>query len=63
MSRPIFALIIIASSFFVHNDAKSAKKGVCIPPGENFFCGDLAAFKNVRFVYIGYKMRGSQLVS
>ena len=51
MRRPIFTLIL-ASSLFILNDAKSAKKGVCIPPGENFFCGDLAAFKNVRYVYI-----------
>ena len=29
---------------------KSSKKGLCIPPGENFHCGDLAAFKNVRWV-------------
>ena len=27
---------------------KSVKKGLCIPPGENFHCGDLAAFRNVR---------------
>ena len=29
---------------------KSAKKGLCIPPGKNFHCGDLAAFSNVRLV-------------
>ena len=29
---------------------KSSKKGLCIPPGTNFHCGDLAAFDNVRFV-------------
>ena len=29
-------------------ESKSAKKGVCIPPGTNFHCGDLAAFNNVR---------------
>ena len=29
---------------------KSAKKGVCIPPGENFHCGDLAGLDNVRYV-------------
>ena len=28
---------------------KSVKKGLCIPPGENFHCGDLAAFGNVRW--------------
>ena len=28
---------------------KSVKKGLCIPPGENFHCGDLAAFSNVRW--------------
>ena len=29
---------------------KSSKKGLCIPPGDNFHCGDLAAFTNVRWV-------------
>ena len=27
----------------------SSKKGLCIPPGDNFHCGDLAAFTNVRY--------------
>ena len=26
-------------------DCKSSKKGVCIPPGDRFHCGDLAAFR------------------
>jgi len=30
---------------------RSSKKGLCIPPGENFHCGDLAAFKNVSWWY------------
>ena len=30
-------------------EAKSSKKGVCIPPGEKFHCGDLAALHNVRW--------------
>ena len=30
----------------------STKKGVCIPPGTNFHCGDLAALSNIRRVYI-----------
>ena len=28
---------------------KSSKKGLCIPPGTNFHCGDLSAFDNVRY--------------
>ena len=27
---------------------QSSKKGVCVPPGTNFHCGDLAPFTNVR---------------
>ena len=30
---------------------KSSKKGLCIPPGTNFHCGDLAAFDNVRYLF------------
>merc|ERR1712110_562824 len=30
---------------------KSSKKGLCIPPGTNFHCGDLAAFDNVSWWY------------
>jgi len=29
----------------------SAKKGLCIPPGKNFHCGDLAAFPRVSWWY------------
>ena len=28
----------------------SPKKGLCIPPGDNFHCGDIEAFDNVRLV-------------
>ena len=28
--------------------AVSSKKGVCVPPGTNFHCGDLSPFTNVR---------------
>ena len=38
----VFAILI----YFCKS--KSAKKGVCIPPGTNFHCGDLAAFNNIR---------------
>ena len=31
-------------------EAKSSKKGVCIPPGTNFHCGDLAKFHNARYI-------------
>ena len=29
----------------------SPKKGVCIPPGKNFFCGDLETFTSVSWWY------------
>ena len=38
----------------------SSKKGVCIPPGTNFHCGDLAAFNNTRkvlFVRVGKQVK------
>ena len=31
---------------------KSSKKGLCIPPGTNFHCGDLSAFDNVRYLLV-----------
>ena len=31
---------------------QSSKKGVCVPPGTNFHCGDLAPFTNVRYIVI-----------
>ena len=34
---------------------KSSKKGLCIPPGTNFHCGDLAAFDNVRYLFSIYE--------
>ena len=45
----IFQSYFVFIAVLVHFcESKSAKKGVCIPPGTNFHCGDLAAFNNVR---------------
>jgi len=33
------------------SDSLSTKKGVCIPPGENFHCGDLESFSRVTWWY------------
>jgi len=43
----LFILSLLNTSTF----SKSAKKGLCIPPGENFHCGDLSAFSNVSWWY------------
>ena len=48
MLKLAFCIIFIA--LLDISAAKSAKKGVCIPPGTNFHCGDLAAFTNARLV-------------
>ena len=48
MTRCLLLAVVI--TFFLGNiTGKSDKKGVCIPPGEHFHCGDLAAFHNVRY--------------
>ena len=46
MMKRAFLLFYFLSTL----QGKSSKKGLCIPPGENFHCGDLGAFKNVRWV-------------
>ena len=57
VSRHNFSLEVMKRVFllfcFINPlQGRSSKKGLCIPPGENFHCGDLAAFKNVRCVFI-----------
>jgi len=39
--------------FFTHSEAKavSSKKGLCIPPGERFHCGDLEVFTRASWWY------------
>jgi len=43
----ILTLFILNTTTF----GKSVKKGLCIPPGEDFHCGDLHAFSNVSWWY------------
>ena len=45
--KEIFVLVSLVSTVY-----GSAKKGLCIPPGTNFHCGDLAAFHNARWVSV-----------
>ena len=55
--KPVKSVMFLKSSLVVFSvlgtlNGKSPKKGLCIPPGENFHCGDLAAFNNVRLGFI-----------
>ena len=45
----LFELILALSILKI--EAKSSKKGVCIPPGTKFHCGDLAQFHNARYIF------------
>jgi len=49
--RGLIPFIVFVLLLFPFSEAKSAKKGVCIPPGTSFQCGDLAAFSNVSWWY------------
>jgi len=40
----------------------SSKKGLCIPPGDNFHCGDIAAFTNVSWWYNWHVTPNHELV-
>ena len=40
----IFSLFLVLAF-----QAKSGKKGLCIPPGTNFHCRDLSAFTDARY--------------
>merc|ERR1712241_486130 len=44
-------LLSLVLSLVTRLEGKSAKKGLCIPPGDNFHCGDLGAFNNVSWWY------------
>jgi len=46
-----FRAIILLGILTGFIEGKSKKKGLCIPPGTNFHCGDLAAFNNVSWWY------------
>ena len=43
-------LLTVILSILTSLNGKSSKKGLCIPPGTNFHCGDLAAFDDVRWL-------------
>jgi len=47
----ILKSILLLLSLVTILEGKSSKKGLCIPPGDNFHCGDLAAFNNVSWWY------------
>lgn len=36
--------------------AQSPKKGLCVPPGTNFHCGDLSPFTNVRYILKDHRL-------
>jgi len=50
-----YSMLLLKSFLFLQIflllEGKSSKKGLCIPPGTNFHCGDLAAFKNASWWY------------
>ena len=46
------ACLLILFLSVISCEGGSSKKGVCIPPGTNFHCGDLSAFNNIRKVKI-----------
>jgi hypothetical protein len=51
---PSYRTILVFLTFFIainNADAASGKKGLCIPPGTNFHCGDLEAFSRVSWWY------------
>jgi len=43
--------IFVAVSLVSTVSGLSGKKGLCVPPGDNFHCGDIAAFNNVSWWY------------
>ena len=49
----MLACLLIVFLSVITCEGGSSKKGVCIPPGTNFHCGDLAAFNNTRKVNFG----------
>jgi len=49
MFAPLLLLVVVVGS--VAGEEPSFKKGLCIPPGENFHCGDLAAFSRASWWY------------
>ena len=51
----LFELILALSMLKI--EAKSSKKGVCIPPGTNFHCRDLAQLHNARYIYKAFLLQ------
>ena len=52
MMNKLPAILCFIGIYLESSQAKSTKKGLCIPPGTNFHCGDLAAFDNVRYLLV-----------
>jgi len=48
MCSLVLGLVLLC---LAHLTSASPKKGLCIPPGENFHCGDLEAFSSVSWWY------------
>ena len=49
-----YSTVLVVLTFFIsitNANAASGKKGLCIPPGKNFHCGDLEAFSRVSWWY------------
>jgi len=44
LTLPLLSILSLVST-------RSSKKGLCVPPGTNFHCGDLAPFTNVSWWY------------
>jgi len=47
----VLALFLLSAVGSCQGANRSKKKGLCIPPGENFHCGDLEAFPRVSWWY------------
>jgi len=45
------SLFILISCIAAEKTERSSKKGLCIPPGKNFYCGDLTKFSRVSWWY------------
>merc|ERR1712179_321046 len=51
MKVNIFSLVLVGVALSSSTSKASKKKGLCIPPGKNFHCGDLEAFSHVSWWY------------
>jgi len=51
MRVSILSLVLVGVALSSSTNRVSKKKGLCIPPGKNFHCGDLEAFSHVSWWY------------